>query len=482
MNRLSRAIKPFPKRPIKVVQFGEGNFLRAFVDPFIQTINEKGLFDGNVAVIQPMPFGRVKDLEQQDGLYTLILEGLENGKVVHESKIVDVISAFIDPYQEYKAFLELATSTDITTVISNTTEAGIAYLNEEVNFTATPVSFPGKLLAFLRMRFETFAGDMGKGLDIIACELIDDNGQTLKRVLIELARSNQMSETFIHWMTTANRFYNTLVDRIVPGYPKEDAAKLEAEWGYLDHSIVKGEIFHLWVIEGEKGLNERLPFDAAGLNVYFVDYLKPYKERKVKILNGSHTAMVPVAYLAGIDTVKESVNDPLVGKFIRNYIWDEIIPTIDLPKADMDLFANAVLERYLNPFVRHELMSIALNSMSKYKSRILPSVLERLSTKAFPKLALFSLAALIVFYKGERGSEKINLKDDQHFLDLYQSLWATNDSDYVVKEILGLSHWETARLISEDVLTYVQKQVKSILENNMEVALTKLLEDTDGQH
>ncbi|MDY0209986.1 MAG: tagaturonate reductase [Acholeplasma sp.] len=477
MDRLSRKIKPYPNRPIKVVQFGEGNFLRAFVDPFIQTINEKGLFDGNVAVIQPMPFGRIRDLEQQDGLYTLILEGLENNKVVSESKIVDVISAFIDPYTEYQTYLELANSKDITTIISNTTEAGIAYLNESVNFNTTPVSFPGKLLAFLHMRFETFSGRMDKGLDIIACELIDDNGQTLKRVLIELARSNQMSETFINWMTTANRFYNTLVDRIVPGYPKQDAQKLEETWGYLDHSIVKGEIFHLWVIEGEKGLNERLPFDSAGLNVYFVDNLKPYKERKVKILNGSHTAMVPVAYLYGIDTVKESVNDVVVGKFIRNYIWNEIIPTIDLPKEEMNAFANAVLERYLNPFVRHELMSIALNSMSKYKSRILPSVLQRLSENQFPKLALFSLAALIVFYKGDRNGQKINLQDDQHFLDLYQSLWATKDSNLVVKEVLSLSHWDTKRLIKEDVLAYVQSCVSSILTKSMKEALKDLLEE-----
>ncbi|PKK86850.1 MAG: tagaturonate reductase, partial [Tenericutes bacterium HGW-Tenericutes-8] len=228
MERLSRSIKPLPERPIKVVQFGEGNFLRAFVDPFIQTLNEKGLFYGNVAVIQPMPFGRVMEMKDQDGLYTLILEGLENGEVIHESRIVDVISAFYDPYKNYKGYLDLATSNEITTVISNTTEAGIAFLAEQINFSQTPVSFPGKLLAFLRMRFETFAGSKDSGLDIIACELIDDNGAQLKKILVELARYNQMSETFIHWLVTANRFYNTLVDRIVPGYPKQDAQRLES--------------------------------------------------------------------------------------------------------------------------------------------------------------------------------------------------------------------------------------------------------------
>ena len=476
MDRLSRAIKPFPKRPIKIVQFGEGNFLRAFVDPFIQTLNEKGLFDGNVAVIQPMPQGRIRDLEQQDGLYTLILEGIEDGKVVSESKIVDVLSQFIDPYTEYKAYLDLAASPILTTVISNTTEAGIAFMNETIHFNQCPTSFPGKLLAFLRMRFEVFAGAMDKGLDIIACELIDDNGQTLKRVLIEMARANNMSETFIYWMMNANRFYNTLVDRIVPGYPKQDAARLETEYGYLDHSMVKGEIFHLWVIEGEKGLNNRLPFDQAGLNVYFVDVLKPYKERKVKILNGSHTALVPIAYLCGIDTVKEAVNDPLVGKFIQNLIYQEVIPTIDLPKADMDKFARAVLERYQNPFVRHELMSIALNAMSKYKARILPSVLEQLNLGKFPKLQLFSLAANIVFYRGKRNDEVIKLQDDPQFLSLYQSLWAKGNAHEVVDTILGLPHWETTRLNQSDVKIYVNQQVEAILSLGMRNALQQVLE------
>ena len=476
MDRLSRVMKPFPKRPIKVVQFGEGNFLRAFVDPFIQTLNEKGLFDGNVAVIQPMPQGRVRDLEQQDGLYTLILEGIDQGKVVSERKIVDVLSEFIDPYTQYKAYLDLAASPIITTVVSNTTEAGIAFMSETVHFNQCPTSFPGKLLAFLRMRFEVFAGAKEAGLDILACELIDDNGQTLKKVLVEMARYNNMSETFIHWMTTANRFYNTLVDRIVPGYPKQDANQLEAALGYLDHSMVKGEIFHLWVIEGEKGLNTRLPFDQAGLNVYFVDVLKPYKERKVKILNGSHTALVPIAYLCGIDTVKEAVTDPQVGQFIQNLIWQEVIPTIDLPQADMDKFAQAVLERYLNPFVRHELMSIALNAMSKYKSRILPSVLNQLDHGKFPKLQLFSLAANIVFYRGKRNDEAIKLQDDPQFLDLYQQLWSKGNVNEVVQTVLGLSHWETSRLVQTDVLTYVNQNVEAILNMGMRNALQHVLE------
>lgn len=476
MERLSRTMKPFSKRNIKVVQFGEGNFLRAFVDPFIQTLNEKGLFDGDVAVIQPMPQGRIKDLEEQDGLYTLILEGLDNGETISESRIINVISDFIDPYTQYTKYLQLATSPYITTIVSNTTEAGIVFAADVIQTDTCPHSFPGKLLAFLNVRYEAFAGNMTKGLDILPCELIDDNGDSLKRVLIELARFNHMSEDFIKWMVEANRFYNTLVDRIVPGYPKQDAKRLEETFGYFDHSMVKGEIFHLWVIQGEKGLNQRLPFDQAGLNVYFVDALKPYKERKVKILNGSHTALVPIAYLCGIDTVKDAITDPQVSQFIKTLIWHEVIPTINLPQADMDKFAQSVLERYLNPFVRHELMSIALNSMSKFKSRILPSVLEQLEQGKFPKLQLFSLAANIVFYSGKRNDESIKLQDEPKFIELYQQLWAKGDVNEIVHTILGLPHWETSRLAQQDIVNYINDNVEAILHMGMRNALQHILE------
>ena len=242
MEKLSRIIRPVAKRPIKIVQFGEGNFLRAFVDPFIQTLNEKGLFNGNVAVVQPMPFGRVKDLKEQDGLYTLILEGIENKQVVSQSRLIDVISDFYDPYQDFRAYLDLSASKDITTIISNTTEAGIVYLEEQVGFDKTPISFPGKLLAFLMKRYEVFRGNIAAGLDILACELIDNNGTELKKVLLKLANYNQCDDGFIQWLDKHNRFYNTLVDRIVPGYPHQDVLKLQSEFGYIDHSKFKSEI------------------------------------------------------------------------------------------------------------------------------------------------------------------------------------------------------------------------------------------------
>lgn len=476
MERLSRSIKPTTMRPIKVVQFGEGNFLRAFVDPFIQTLNEKELFDGNVLVVQPVPMGRVNALKEQDGLYTVVLEGIMNQSKVNEHKLIDVISAFNNPYEDYNGFLDIAGIESLTTIISNTTEAGIVYVEEEIGMAETPNSFPGKLLELLHMRFQMFAGDPNKGLDIIACELIDNNGDELRNVVLKLARFNQLSETFINWITKHNRFYNSLVDRIVPGYPRMDIDKYQTAFNYIDDNLVKCEIFHLWVIEDNYNLKDRLPFDVAGLNVIFTDQIKPYKESKVKILNGSHTAMTPIAYLLGIDTVKEAILDPEVRRFIKTYIEQEAIPTIDLDKAAMDTFAKQVLERFENPFIRHELMSIALNSMSKYKSRVLSVVLEQLSRNAFPKLGLFALAAFIVFYEGKRNGQQIALQDDKHFLDTFKFLWQSNDTKYIVKSVLSMHHWQSERLLEDDVVDYVTHMVDYIKNHGMQQALAHVLE------
>ena len=238
----------------------------------------------------------------------------------------------------------------------------------DTNLTVCPQSFPGKLLALLKARYEHYKGDMSKGLAIIPCELIDHNGDELKRVLKDLAEINKAAPAFINWLTEANHFTSTLVDRIVPGYPRDTAKEICEETGYNDNNIVKGEIFHLWVLQKERFVQERLPADKSGLNVIFADDITPYKQRKVKILNGSHTSMVPVAYLCGIDTVREAVTDEDVGKFVQGLVNYEIKPTIDLPKEETDAFAGSVIERFMNPFIRHELMSIALNSTTKFCS------------------------------------------------------------------------------------------------------------------
>ena len=460
-------------RPIKVLQFGEGNFLRCFVDWIIQNMNEASDvdFNSNVCVVQPLAMGMIDGLKKQNGLYTVLLEGLMNGKVIEENQVIDSLADFINPYSEYDRYLEYGKSADLQYVISNTTEAGIVLDVNDTDFSKTPNSYPGKLLALLKVRYDHFNGAKDKGLDIIPCELIDYNGDNLKKILVELAKINNLSNDFIDWLENSNRYYNTLVDRIVPGYPRNDAAKLAEKLGYVDNFMVKGEIFHLWVIEDHHGLVNHFPANKH-LNVKFVEDVTPYKQRKVKILNGAHTLMVPVSYLAGHNTVLETMNDPLLLRFVKGFIFKEVIPTIDLPESDMIDFANSVLERYANPFVYHELMSISLNSMTKYKTRILDSVNTNLENNVFPKNALYSLAALIVFYRGIRNNEAIKLNDNPEFLEMFKKLWSDYDqnlisSDELVRVVLAnIEHWETD-LTKEDVLTYVQKCVKLILDEGM---------------
>lgn len=456
------------KRPIKILQFGEGNFLRAFVDYIIQKSNEKGLLNTNVCIVQPLANGLVSKLKEQNGLYTLFLQGIKDSKPTKEKHVINSLGDFINPYEEYQKFLEYARSNDLELIISNTTEAGIVLDKEDLDFSKCPNSYPGKLLSLLHERYTYFNGDYNKGLFIVPCELIDNNGDTLKDVLNDLAKLKGYDNNFIAWLNEANNFYNTLVDRIVPGYPRDQVKELEKEIGYSDQMMVKAEIFLLWVIQGNEKIKKVFPVDKANLGVHYVENIKPYKERKVKILNGSHTCMVPVSYLYGIDTVRESVEDPVIGKFVREFIFDEVVPTIKLPKEDMEKFANDVLDRYKNPFVRHELLSISLNSMTKYKTRILPTVLDNLNKGNFPKHALFSLASLIYFYRGKRNDEIIPLKDDEYFLNLYKKLWSEFDGTKeglrkIAHTILSLKEHFGVDLTSLDnVLDYVTESLYKI--------------------
>ncbi len=482
MRKLNETIHHKEYRPIKVLQFGEGNFLRAFVEWIIQEMNNKGVFDGDVVVVQPMPFGRIKNLEEQNGLYTLYLEGLQNGEVIQRHQVIDVLGDYLDPFTQYQEYLEYAKSSELQFIISNTTEAGIALDPTDLDLTTTPKSFPGKLLAFLKTRYDYFNGDMSKGLFIIPCELIDYNGRELKRVLGELARLQGLSLDFIRWMENANKFYNTLVDRIVPGYPRNQITEIEKELGYSDDNIVKGEIFHLWVIEGDKSLQEVFDPRKAGLNVVFTDNIKPYKERKVKILNGSHTAMVPVSYLYGIDTVRETIEDELLGKYVRTFVYKEVVPTIKLPESEMKFFADSVLERYGNPFVRHELMSIALNSTTKYVTRILPTVLDFYREFGkIPAIAAFSFAALCVFYKGDRNGTPIALQDNPEYLEMWKHLWNGYDTSIdSIENIVDslLAHEEIWGLNLNTLGNFkelVVKGISSILNKGMKASVEEVL-------
>ena len=480
MELIGKKMFAKPERPIKIMQFGEGNFLRAFIEWIIQNLNDKGAINSSVAVVQPMPFGRIKELSEQDGLYTLRLEGIDKGKTVKSSHVIDVIGDCINPFTDYERFLSYAKSQDLQVIISNTTEAGIAVDPTDTDFSQCPKSYPGKLLALLKARYDYFDGDMTKGLAIVPCELIDNNGDELYRCLTELAEINHMDKKFIEWMQKANHFTSTLVDRIVPGYPRNEIEQIQKETGYIDNNVVKGEIFHLWVLRKEPVVQKYLPADSTGLNVIFADDIKPYKQRKVKILNGSHTAMVPVAYLCGIDTVGEAVNDPVIGKYVHDFIFDEVNPTIDLPQNEMIDFANSVIERYKNPFIRHEIMSIAINSTTKFRTRLLPTLEDYIRIKgALPKHLLFSFAAIVEFHKGVRGEEKIALKDDPHYLEHWAKLWAEFDGDYTKLAKAALSWteaWEVdMNTLHPDITATVAEYLEDMDKNGMKSAVARFV-------
>lgn len=473
-----------PERPIKIVQFGEGNFLRAFVDWMLQELNDAGVYHGDVAVVQPLDFGRVKELAQQDGLYTLVQEGVKDGEFVEKTQVIDIIREFVNPYEDYNAYLALAEVDTLEFVFSNTTESGIVLDESDSIENTPPKTFPGKLLAFLYRRYQKFNGAMDKGLFIVPCELIDDNGDELHKCVKRLAEVHGMETGFMKWLDEANTFTNTLVDRIVPGYPAGRINELTEKLGYVDNNIVMGEVFHLWVIEDRNGISQILDGAKAGLNMVFTKDIKPYKVRKVRILNGLHTLMVPVAYLKGLDTVGDTMKDELMLKFIKNATDLEIIPGTEhyLSKAELAAFANEIYERFSNPQVHHELMSISLNSTAKFKSRLLPTALDYVkNTCEFPAHMAFSLASMLVFFKGDRDGATIHLQDEPQFLDFYADVWAKYDASEldirgVVTRFLGLtSHWETDLNDITGLTNQVTNAVEAILSKGMTTALLEFM-------
>lgn len=446
--KLNRANFELPEYSERIIQFGEGNFLRCFFDWQIDKLNREQGLNAGVAVVRPIDYDTVPLLNTQDGLYTSIIRGInEKGEVVKDYKIVSSIKREIPIYKEFDEYLKLAHNPEMRFIVSNTTEAGIVYSDKDRYEDRPQNTYPAKLTRLLHERFTVFNGDMEKGFILLPCELIDYNGEELKRIVLKYAELWNLGEKFTEWLLKANTWCSTLVDRIVTGYPRAEKEELTKELGYEDTFMVTGEYFYLFVIQGPKDLLEKeLHLKDAGLNILIVDDLKPYKMRKVGILNGAHTAMVPVSYLYGIDTVRETMENDELREFVEKAIDEEIIPALDMDKEELIEFKDAVINRFRNPYVKHMLIDIALNSTSKYKTRILPQVLETFRrTGKLPKRLLFSLAALIRFYKGVReNGETINLRDDKCFLDMYKELWAGNDYRKIVSTVLGMKeHWET---------------------------------------
>jgi len=439
LKKLNRKTAQSDKiRPIRILQFGEGNFLRAFADWMVDILNEKTNFNGAIEIVQPINNGLAHALSAQDGLYHVLLKGIQQGKTFSETRLITSVVKAVNPYEGFEVFLKSAENPDLRFIISNTTEAGIAFFAADSNPGALAESFPGKLTQLLFHRFKFFNGSRDKGLILLPCELIEKNGETLKKAVLDYAELWKLPSNFSAWVKDANIFCNTLVDRIVPGFPKDTIGEIHNSLGYEDNLVVQAEPFHLWVIEGPKAVEQELPAKVAGLDVKFVDDLTPYRTRKVRILNGAHTVLVPVAYLMGFRTVRESIDDSYIGAFVRNTVFNEIIPTLDLPASELNQFANDVIERFQNPFIKHELLSIALNSISKYKVRVLPSVLEyKKRTGRLPENLLYSLAALIRFYKGEWRGDNIPLNDSPDILEFFKAAWKNDIADEVVRKVLS---------------------------------------------
>lgn len=474
MEQLSSRVYPTTSRPIGIMQFGEGNFLRAFVDWFIYRLNKEGHICSNVVVVQPLPHGRVDALQAQDGLYTLCLQGIQNGTPVQNKEVIDVIGDAINPYTQYDMFMRYAQSPDLKLVISNTTEAGIALSFDDVFNGTCPISYPAKLLSLLYHRYCYFAGDTSKGLCIIPCELIDHNGDTLREALDTLSARWGLPESFVQWFHSTCHFTNTLVDRIVPGYPRDKAPQIEEELGYTDCNLVAAEVFHLWVLQQEPTIQALFPVDKLG--ALYVPDITPYKQRKVKVLNGAHTAMVPVAYLCGIDTVGEAMQDADVRAFVLGLLAAEVSPTIRLPEAELQAFVASVIERFQNPYVHHLLMSIALNSTTKFVTRLLPSYNDYVAKfHTIPRRILFAFSALAVFYRGQRDGESIALADSEENLAFWRAAWNKSSLDEVAEWILSAEHIWGQNLLTGETRSLVANYLHDIDTLGMRGALQHFL-------
>ncbi len=422
MQALNRTNFKTTTHPERVIQFGEGNFLRAFIDWMIEETNKAGHFNGSVVVVQPIPQGLAPVINQQDGLFTLVSRGLKEGKPFVAHEIISSISRGLVADLQWNDVLACAENPDIDIMVSNTTEAGITYVETDTYTPDPPQSFPAKVSAYLYHRYKTFNGDPTKGMLIIPCELIDDNGDKLQEYVIKHAQDWQLEAEFIQWLKEANLFCNTL------------------ELGYEDLLLNTSELYHLFVIEADQAASERFPLHKTGLNVKWVDDLSKYRLQKVRVLNGAHTATYALAYLSGFDHVREATEDHIVGEFLNSLIFSEIIPTVAMDPDELARYATSVIERFKNPFIQHRWLDISLNAVAKFRARILPSLLPYLEKEQVPPLLGLALAALIRFYRGEELSDKgiianyndrkYTVQDDRYVLEFFHQLWQSAGDNY----------------------------------------------------
>ncbi len=485
METLGKTMTGKKDRPVRVVQFGEGNFLRAFVDYMIDIANEQGKFDGDIVLVKPIEFGSLENFHRQGCQYTVSLRGIADGEAKIQNRRITSVADAVDAYGEYDKFMKLAEVETLRFVVSNTTEAGIAFYESDRFDEKPPRTFPGKLTKFLYHRYETFGGSADKGLVMLPVELIDDNGIMLKKCVMQFVDLWNLGEAFKAWLEEACVFTSTLVDRIVTGYPRDNEQEEWEALGYEDRLLVTGEPFALWVIESPKDISGELPLPQAGLPVVFTENQKPYKQRKVRILNGAHTSFVLASYLCGNDIVKESMEDEDIRKFMEGTIFDEVIPTLTLPEEELKAFAGEVINRFNNPYVKHALLSISLNSVSKWRARCMPSLL-RYAEKfgRLPKRLTFSLAALMAFYHGteirdkaligHRDGQEYRILDDGKVLEFFRDNCG-KDSRTLTEAFLGREDFFGQDLNRTEGLTEaVAGYLEDIRENGMRAALCRI--------
>ena len=489
MEALNRKTAHANSYPEKIIQFGEGNFLRAFVDWIIWKTNQKTDFNAGVVLVQPIDKGMVDMINSQDGLYHLNLQGIDKGKAVDSIEMIDVINRGINPYRDFDDYLALAENPEMRFIISNTTEAGIAF-DPQCKFTDRPAaSYPGKLTQLLYHRYEFFKGDKSKGFIIFPCELIFLNGHHLKECIyqyIDLWKEDlgKDYEKFKPWFTSSCYVCATLVDRIVPGFPRKDIDSIQKRICYADNMVVQGEAFHLWVIEKPENmsisaLKKEFPAEKAGLNVLIAPSEKPYHERKVTLLNGPHTVLSPVAYLSGVNIVRDACNHPVIGKYIHKVQFEELMQTLNLPMAELQKFASDVLERFNNPYVDHQVTSIMLNSFPKYETRDLPGLKTYLERNGkLPQGLVFGLAAIIVYYRGGKRFDGADItpNDAPEIMELLQNLWQTGDTRKVTEGVLGAENiWKSDLNQIPGLTDMVQDFIDRILSKGMLEAVKTIL-------
>lgn len=440
MEQLSAKLLKKKAQPYKtkckerVILIGEGNFLRGFIGWMIHQLNKEGIFNGKVVAIQPTPHGKVvPKLNNQDGLFTTIIRGVRNGETVEEIEINQSISRGINPYEDWKAVLKVAESPDIEFVFSNTTEAGLTYIKEGFDINKAPLSFPGKLTALLYHRFKI----LGIGLAIIPCELVEYNGEVLRDLILKIAKKWDLPETFIEWVKKEVSFCNTLVDRIVTGYPKDQIDYFYNKLGYEDVLITTAEPFHLFVIDGNEELKEKLPFHKIGMNVHWED-VTYFRNLKVGLLNGTHTLFFAAGVLTGIQTVYEAMKDETIHTLIYNGLYNEILPLFKENQDDARAFADSVVERFENPFIKHQLVDLGLNATYKFKTRILPLLKTyQASFNKLPSYIVFSLASILAYYRSEKfdghtligsfGAREYVIRDKEEVLFFFFKEWSRFD-------------------------------------------------------